>query len=129
MWQLLALALLPATNAEITVDGVAYGPRQTLTCTWFTNFENSKFDACRTQGRNVLRGDEQASINCTRDICAKMDAEARQVSHGQTAEPPSGTYLVRLVGRVSLSTHPKRYIGDGTRTVLIEKLLSVRTIK
>ena len=44
MWHLLALAVLSRSSANVTVDGVSYGPRQTLTCTWFTNFENSIAD-------------------------------------------------------------------------------------
>ena len=71
MWHLLALAVLSRSTANVTVDGVSYGPRQTLTCTWFTNFENSRFEACRRLGKIILRKDENASIDCVGDICSK----------------------------------------------------------
>jgi hypothetical protein len=58
-----------------------------------------------------------------------MDAQARKVARWRKPEPPWGTFKVRLVGRVSLHPHKKQYLGDGTDTVLIEKLLSVRKSK
>jgi len=33
---------------------------------------------------------------------------------------------VKLVGRLSLYPREKRYLGDASRTVLIERLISVR---
>lgn len=37
--------------------------------------------------------------------------------------------MVRLVGRLSLSPHEKRYLGDATGTVLIEQITSVSASK
>ena len=128
MWQLAILALASAAsahNAGATVKGVAFGPRLTLTCTWFTNFENSKFPECRRLGRNLLSGDG-ASIECLGRTCEQLDAEARRAAAWRKPEPPWGTFSVRLIGRVSLRQRKKQYLGDSTRTVLVEELLSVR---
>ena len=129
MWQLVVLALAsasPAPNGGSIVEGVAFGPRLTLTCTWFTNFENSRFEQCRGSAGNLLPSNEGASIKCLARTCEQLDAEARRVAHWRKQEPPWGTFTVRLVGRVSLHQHQKQYLGDGTSTVLVEKLLSVR---
>jgi hypothetical protein len=128
MWLLSALALasVPATaQSASVVEGVEFGPRLTLTCTWFTNFENSRFEQCRTASGNVLPSKDGASIQCLGHTCEQLDAEARKAAHWRKPEPPWGTFTVRLVGRVGLHKHEKRYLGDGTSTVLIEKLLSV----
>ena len=128
MWSAVSLSLAAAAaapNAGVVVDGVAFGPRQTLTCEWFTNFENSRFEQCRAAERSLLSPDDGASLKCMARTCEQLDAEARRVAHWRKPEPPRGTFSVRLVGRLSVSQHQKRYLGDGTRTVLIEKLLSV----
>ena len=132
MWQLAVLALASAAappNDGSIIDGVAFGPRLTLTCTWFTNFENSRFEQCRAGVENLLASNEGASIKCQGRTCQQLDTEARRVAHWRKSEPPWGTFTVRLVGRVSLQRHQKRYLGDGTSTVLIEKVLSVRKSK
>lgn len=132
MWQLAALALASVgagQNGGSTVDGVAFGPPLTLTCTWFSNFENSRFEQCRTDVRNLLPSDDGASIKCRGQTCAELDAEARKAAHWREPEAPWGTFTVRLVGRISRHVHKKQYLGDGTSTVLIEKLLSVRKSK
>ena len=132
MWQLAIFALAsaaPTSNGGATVEGVAFGPRLTLTCTWFTNFENSRFEQCRGSGGNLLPSNDGASIKCLGRTCEQLDAEARRVAHWRKPEPPWGTFIVRLIGRVSLRQHQKRYLGDGTSTVLIEKLLSVHKSK
>lgn len=129
MWQLALFALASAGSAPnevLTVEGGEFGPRLTLTCTWFTNFENSRFDQCRSAGKDTLRSDGGASIKCLNRTCEELDAEARKVIHWTKPEPPWGTFTVKLEGRVSLHQHQSRYIGDGASTVLIEKLLSVR---
>ncbi|HEX4739076.1 MAG TPA: hypothetical protein VH331_16105 [Allosphingosinicella sp.] len=132
MWHLFMLALAPVTPASGSgsiVEGMAFGPRLALTCTWFTNLENSRFERCRGPAGNVLPSDDGASIKCLGRTCAQLDAEARRVAHWRKPEPPWGTFTVRLVGRVSVRQHPKEYLGDGTSTVLIEKLVSVRRSK
>jgi hypothetical protein len=123
---MLALASAsPTASSASVVDGVEFGPRLTLTCTWFSNFENSRFERCRAASRDVLPSNDGASIKCLGRACEQLDAEARRVAHWRKAEPPWGAFTVRLVGRVSLHQHQKQYLGDGTSTVLIEKLLSV----
>ncbi len=138
MWQLLFLALVAAKPAPYIgslpaggtiVEGMAFGPRQTLTCTWFTNFENSRLEQCRGPAGILFGPEDGASIKCVRQTCAQLDAEARRAAHWRKPEPPWGTFTVRLVGRLSLHRHPKEYIGDGTSTVLIDKLVSVRQSK
>lgn len=100
-----------------------------LTCTWFTNFENSRFEQCRDAAGKLLLDDDGASINCIPAVCAQLDAAARKAASWKKPEPPWGTFTVKLVGRISLSPHAKRYIGDATRTVLMEELTSVRLPK
>jgi hypothetical protein len=130
MWQLTLFALAsvgPALNGDFTtVQGIEFGPRVTLTCTWFTNFENSRFEQCRSGGKDALPSDGGASIKCLARTCAELDAEARKVAHWTKPEPPWGTFTVQLEGRVSVHQHESRYIGDGSSTLLIEKLLNVR---
>src|SRR4051794_18657026 len=123
MWQLLLIALA-AANPEAyigslppggsIVDGVAFGPRLTLTCKWFTNFENSRFEQCRGPRGNVLPSNDGASIKCLARTCGKLDAEARRVAHWRKPEAPWGTFTVQLVGRVSLHRHPPQYLGDSS---------------
>ncbi len=98
----------------------------TLTCKWFTNFENSKFDQSRAGRGNLLPPDDGASIKCAGRTCEQLDIEGRKVAHWRKPEPLSGSFTVQLIGRVSTYPHVKQYLGDGTRTVLMEKLLSVR---
>jgi hypothetical protein len=132
MWQLALYALASAgrtPNGVSTVEGVDFGPRLALTCTWFTNFENSRFEECQSAGKDVLPTSGGASIKCLNRTCEELDAEARKVAHWTKPEPPWGTFTVQLEGRVSLHQHQSRYIGDGTSAVLIEKLLSVHPSK
>src|ERR1044072_5286262 len=118
MWQLAALALaleLPHRASGFT-EGVAFGPRMTLRCTWFTNFENSRFDQCRTDGANLLPSRDGASIQCLGHACHQLDAGARRAARWRRSEPPWGTFTVRIVGRMSVHEHESRYLGDGTST-------------
>jgi hypothetical protein len=128
MRQIVMLALAaaaPVTDAGVTVDGQSFGPAQTMTCTWFSNFENSRFDSCRAAGRDLLRPGESASVQCRPGLCAELDARAARVGHWRNSEAVWGSFVVRLVGRVARAGHASRYRGDGTRTVLVEKLLGV----
>jgi len=132
MWQLAVLALASSASAgqqNVTFDGEAFGPRRTLTCTWFTNFENSRFEQCQDVTGKLLQDGDGASIKCTRGLCDQLDAAARKAAGGRKPEPPEGRFTVKLVGRISLTAHEKRYLGDATRTVLIEELTSVRQSK
>ena len=116
----------PQTGAGITYKNVAYGPSKLMICDWFWNFENSRFDRCRTEDGRLVTIEDGASIDCLRRSCEQLDAQARRVANWKKAEPVWGEFSVRLYGRVSAQQRPKRYLGDGTRTVLIEKLVSVR---
>jgi len=132
MWLLAILALAssaPAGQPRVTFGGETFGPRRTLTCTWFTNFENSRFEQCQDATGKLLQGNDGASIKCAPGLCDRLDAEARRVAHWRKPEPPWGTFTVKLVGRLGLNPHEKRYLGDGTQTVLIEELTSVRVAK
>ncbi len=131
MWQPAILALMSASPAGqgVTFDGVAFGPQRTLSCTWFTNFENSRFEQCRDATGPLLGEGDGASIKCRGDTCRQLDAAAREASGWRKAEPPWGNFTVQLVGRVSLAQHKKRYLGDASRDVLIERLVSVRVLK
>ncbi|MEA3032634.1 MAG: hypothetical protein QOH86_650 [Sphingomonadales bacterium] len=128
MWPLALLAIFagtPAAEANLSFNHTHYGPSRTLTCTWFTNFENSRFETCRFEGKPVLEPDESASIECLRGICDAMDEAAGRLVPTKDGDIPWGTFEVRLVGRVSLSRHRSHYLGDGTRTVLVERLLGL----
>ena len=116
----------PPPNDRSTFEGVEFGPLLTLTCTWFTNFENSRFEQCRSAGKEAFPADGGASIKCLNRTCDELDAEARKVEHWTKPDPPWGSFTVQLEGRVSRYQHKSRFIGDGASTVLIEKLLSVR---
>lgn len=129
MWQVIAAVLAsasPQVGQGLTVNGTAFGPQQQLVCEWFSNFENSRFDDCR-----ALRGafpvlEDGATIECLEQTCNELDAAARKEAQWNKPEPVWGTFTVEIVGRVSATRHEKRYLGDATRTVLIEKLVSVR---
>ena len=132
MWQLAILASASATSAgtgNITVEGEAFGAHRTLTCTWFSNFENSRFEQCQDATGKLLQDNDGASVQCLGDMCKRLDSAARKAAIWRKPGPPEGTFTVRLVGRVSLYPHQKRYLGDATRTVLIEKLVDVRVSK
>lgn len=129
MWYLTALTLaasIPAHQSPFVIGGETFGPRQTLVCTWFTNFENDRLEQCWNATGKILQDGDGASIQCVRrEICQRMDAKARTAAHSTKPEPPWGLYTVSLVARVGLQTHEKRYLGDSTRTVLIEKVTRV----
>ena len=132
MWQLAVFALAsfaPAGQQNITFDGEAFGPRRTLTCTWFTNFENSRFEQCQDATGKLLQDGDGSSIKCGRGVCEQLDAAARKAAGWKKPVPPWGTFTVKLVGRLSLNPHEKRFLGDSTRSVLIEMLTSVRPSK
>ena len=123
-------AATSAPNLGVVVDGTAFGPRQTLTCEWFTNFENSRFEQCRAAGRSLLPPNGGgASLKCIAQSCEQLDTEGRRVANWRKPEPPWGTFNVRLISRVGVGHRAKRYLGDGTKTVLIEEILSVSTGK
>ena len=131
MWQIavpILMLVVSAPGEAATVDAVTFGPRQTLTCTWFTNFETSRFDQCQGAGGDLLPPGEGASIKCRERTCDELNAAARTAAYWREQEPLWGTFTVRFVGRLSLQQHQRRYLGDGTHTVLVEKLLSVRKL-
>jgi hypothetical protein len=128
MWSIAMLALAaaaPASDAEVALGGEAFGPAQPMTCIWFSNFENSRFESCRAAGRDLLPRGESASLRCRPGLCDALDAHARRAAHWRQPEAVWGTFVVRLVGRIARNAHEPRFLGDGTRTLLIEKLLSV----
>ena len=132
MWQIALFALassVPVGQQSLTFDGEAFGPRRTLTCTWFTNFENSRFEQCQDGTGKLLQEGDGASIKCVKGTCAGLDTAARKAAGWRKPEPPWGTFTVRLVGRISLNPHEKRYLGDATRTVLVEELAGVSVSK
>lgn len=128
MWPFAVLALastVPAEQQDLAFDGEIFGTQRTLTCTWFTNFENSRFEQCQDATGKLLQDGDGASIKCVPAVCEQLDAAARTEAGRKRPEPPWGTFKVVLVGRVSRNPHEKRYLGDSTRTVLVEKLTSV----
>jgi len=114
-----------ATGADVTFGGEAFGPARPMTGIWFSNFESSRFESCRSDGRDLLRPGESASLQCRARLCDGLDARAARAAHRGKRDPVWGSFLVRLVGRVARTAHEPRYLGDGTRTVLIERLVSV----
>lgn len=107
-------------------SGARYGEQHAMTCTWLSNFENSRLLECDgPAGKSLLDGDG-AAIDCGPGQCALLDTEARAAAHWTQREPVDGLFTVRLFGRVSLDRHLKRYLGDATRTVRVDRVLSVR---
>jgi hypothetical protein len=128
MWFLAALTLASATPpapAEIVFGGERFGPRQTITCKWFTNFESSRFSACRSGAQALLSIDEYASPECSGNTCKSLNEAARKA----TGWTRPRKFTVVFVGRVALFPHAERYPGDGTRTILIEELQIVSAAK
>jgi len=129
MWQVIAAVLAsasPPVSQGLTVNETAFGPRQQLVCECFTNFENSRFEQCRILKKPDPLLEDGASIECLGQTCKELDAAARKAVQWKKPEPVWGTFTVEILGRVSAARHEKRYLGDATRTVLIEKLVSVR---
>lgn len=100
-----------------------------LTCTWFTNFENSRFEQCHDAAGAVLQDGDGASIKCLGETCVQLNIGAQKAANWRKPEPIWGSFTVRLIGRLSLSPHQKRYLGDATRTVLIETVEDVQVAK
>lgn len=115
----------PKGQQTFSFDGEVFGASRNLTCTWFTNFENSRFEQCYDATSKLLEDGDGASVKCVGDTCSRLDAAARKAAKWRNPEPPSGSFTVRLVGRISMYPHKKRYLGDATRTVLVQKLFSV----
>ena len=132
MWYLLLLAAAtasPASKVGSSVNRVKYGAQQTLTCSWFTNFENSRLSQCRGEHGFAFALGDEASIECREHSCDKLNAEARRLTHWKQSDAPSGEFMVTFVGRVAVERHRTRYLGDGTRTVLMEEVVAVRKAK
>ncbi|MEG3182152.1 hypothetical protein [Sphingomonas sp. LT1P40] len=71
--------------------------------------------------------DDGASIECTdKSVCAELDDRARDAARWQKKEPVWGVFAVEFYGRVGMTKREKQYLGDGTRTVIIERIISVR---
>lgn len=101
MWQLIALALASgpaAADDTSNIKGHAFGPSIILTCTWFSNFENSQFRQCRSETGEMLLADERASVECSAETCEVLDAEARRVAQWRKPGPLWGTFF-RQTGR------------------------------
>jgi hypothetical protein len=131
IWLMIFVLAASASNGQqgVTLDGEAFGPRRTLVCTWFTNFENSHFEQCQGATGTLLQDSDEASVKCVLDMCEQLDAAARKAAGWRKPEPPWGRFTVKLTGRTSLNRREKRYLGDATRTVLVEKLTSVSVLK
>lgn len=127
MWYLLLITA--AAPAGLTGDDSKYGVQQTLTCTWFSNFENSRLSQCRGENGFSFASDDDASIECWQHSCSKLDAEAQRLVHGKQSDAPEGTFSIRFVGRVATQRHQRIAIGEGNRTVRIEKIIAVRKAK
>lgn len=129
MWQVIPAVLLSASpqgSQSLTIKGTAFGPRQRLACEWFSNFENSRFERCLVVGGAALALEDGASVECLGRTCDELDAAARKATRWKKPEPVEGTFTVGFYGRLSAARHEKRYLGDATSTILIEKLVSVR---
>jgi len=84
MWQLALLALASAASTPDKgqiFEGVAFGPLVTLTCSWFSNFENSRFNRYEGLTGSVLPADEAASINASHLLASSWmrRRESRQI--------------------------------------------------
>jgi hypothetical protein len=108
------------------VKGVDYGRQMVIAGTWFTNFENSRFDECRGARCGYPPIGESASIGCLNGACRALDHAARRLTGQKGDAAPDGFFEIRFVGRRGLYPHEPRWLGDGARYVLIERLLSVR---
>lgn len=127
---LIIAAVLASASAQVNqgpiIKGVTFGPRRRLVCEWFTNFENNRFEQCHPwKGAEPLLKDG-ASIECLGQTCKDLDNAARKAVRWKKPERVWGTFTVEILGRVSTGQHEKRYLGDGTSTVFIEKLVSLR---
>ena len=83
MWSLIALAIAAVSldpKQTVFAKGTRFGPRQHLTCEWFSNFENSRFEKCRVHGGPAVDLGEGASLECLVDTCEQLDAEARRIT-------------------------------------------------
>jgi len=132
MWWVFLLgataASAPAVPPSRTVNGVRYGKQEILSGQWFTNFENSRFAECDDAACDWLTQREQAAITCTDGECDKLDREARRLTHNTGPTAPEGSFGIRFVGRRGLVRHKSRFLGDGERDVLIERLLEIRQV-
>ncbi len=129
MWQVIVAVLAsasPQVSQGLTVKETDFGLRKRLVCEWFTNFENSRFEQCHILGGTTPVLEDGASIECLEQTCKALDAAARKAVRWKKPEPVWGKFTVEILGRVSTAQHQKRYLGDATRSVLIEKLVSVR---
>jgi hypothetical protein len=119
MWPF-AVALastVPAEQQDLAFDGEIFGTQRTLTCTWFTNFENSRFEQCQDATGKLLQDGDGASIKC---VPARMlNWTQRPAQAGRKGlNFNMGNVQGGAGRRVSRNSHEKRYLGDSTRTVL-----------
>jgi hypothetical protein len=129
-WYVLALVLEGASPAPTLIfQDQKFGQRQTMTCNWVTNFETSRFGKCRDQfGKPINRG-KDATVVCSGATCKQLDDAARAVSGWQKDEPPWGNFEVTFSGRLGLTPHRKRYLGDANRDILVEDIQNVSILK
>ena len=115
-----------AAPPTLKVKGVDYGRQTVIAGTWFTNFESSRFDECRGERCDDLPIRESASIDCLSGACGTLDRAARRLTRQKDGAAPDGSFVIRFMGRRGLYPHEPRWLGEGGRNVLIERLLSVR---
>jgi len=130
MWQVAFFALVsfaPAGQQNYTFEGEAFGPQRALICTWIDSFETSGFDQCHDATGELLQYHNGASIKCVPGACEELNAARSVATWGKRGQPPALTeaFTVELVGRISLNSTAKR-LSDPSRTVLVEKVISVR---
>lgn len=77
-------------------------------------------------GGAALTLEDGASIESLGQTCKELDAAARKATRWKKPEPVEGTSAVEIYWRVSAARYEKRYLGDATGIVLIEKLVSVQ---
>ena len=117
----------PEHASNKTVNGIAYGPTNSLRGVYFTNFENSIFTECADENscRDWVQKNS-AWVNCDPDACADLEKRIRMLNsnHDNWA-----TFAITFVGRHALAKNPKRFLNDREDAVLIEKIVSFRLIE
>ncbi len=111
------------------IDGVQYSQQETISGIWFTNFENSRFLECDGGACADASNTPSASIHGAPDVIEALDSQARVLTHIDKKIAPTGSFAIRFTGRRSAKSHEPRFLGDGSRDILIERVLDVQLVK
>jgi len=116
-------AIAPPNAAE-----AQFGPAQSLTGVFFSNFENAKFFVCKVDDTTCAKWSEGEAYTliCEKSVCTALFDKVKS-----TAEGPNETAYIKTVlsGQKSLQKLPPKFLGDPGQVIRVERIETVEALK